>query len=288
MARAGVRRAISHRSGRGLGGHVTPYVRLDRRGRAAPPPSGDRTLPAGPKLHTIRLGSDAIRFEVRRSARRVKTIHIKVERDRVILAAPMRTPLSEARDIIRKRSRWILAHTAKMQAEPPQLPVDGGGLLPFMGDSIPLMVESAPVRTPTARQVDGKLRVEVPLSLDQAQRDEAARNAVAGWLRSQATERLPAEVERWWPRLGRGGRARIRIGNQRRQWANCSVDGTMRFSWRVMMLDPELIEYVVVHEMAHLTRMDHSKDFWALVAWAMPDAASRRRRLREAQDLLPL
>ena len=55
-----------------------------------------------------------------------------------------------------------------------------------------------------------------------------------------------------------------------------------------MMLAPELIEYIVVHEMAHLTRMDHSKEFWALVASAMPDAADRRKRLREVQDRLPL
>ena len=113
-------------------------------------------------------------------------------------------------------------------------------------------------------------------------------SAVVAWLRGQAAERLPVEVERWWPTLGRGDGAHIRIGNQRRQWANCSVNGTIRFSWRLMMLEPELIEYVVVHEMAHLTRMDHSKEFWALVAWAMPDVADRRRRLREVQDSLPL
>ena len=267
---------------------MTPNGRLNRRERASPPPSGDRRRQTVPQLHTIRIGSADIRFEVRRSARRIKTIHIKVEIDRVVLAAPIDTSLDEARDIIRKRARWILAHTAKVQAEPPWLTVDGGGQLPFMGGSISLMVDSAQVRIPTASLVDGKLRVEVPLGLDQAQRDEEARHAVAGWLRSQAAEMLPAEVERWWPRLGRGDGARVRIGNQRRQWANCSVDGTMRFSWRVMMLEPELIEYVVVHEMAHLTRMDHSKDFWALVAWAIPDAATRRRRLREAQNLLPL
>ncbi|MDE2861640.1 MAG: SprT family zinc-dependent metalloprotease [Chloroflexota bacterium] len=243
---------------------------------------------AAPKLHDVRLGGDTIRFELRRSARRTRTINIRVEGDRVVLAVPVRTPLSEARDIVRKRATWILDHLARTPVQPPQLLVEGRGELPFMGRSVPVMVEPSAVRSAAARLVDDTLRVNVPPALDAELRDESARHAVVEWLRVQAAEKLPVEVERWWPRLGTGEHARVRIGNQRRQWGNCSAEGVIRFSWRVMMLEPELIEYVVVHEMAHLTRMDHSKEYWALVARAMPDAADRRRRLREVQDTLPL
>ena len=55
-----------------------------------------------------------------------------------------------------------------------------------------------------------------------------------------------------------------------------------------MMLEPALIEYIVVHELAHLTHPDHSTDFWGLVASALPDVDHRRRRLREAGKALPL
>lgn len=242
-----------------------------------------------PKLHSIQLnGASTVLFELRRSARRTRTINIRVEGERVVLAVPLRTPLSEAEDVIRRRERWILEQMARKPAQPPQLLVDGCDVLPFMGRSVSVVVEPAAVKSAAARLVDDVLRVEVPASLDDGQSKEAARGSVVEWLRGQAAERLPVEVERWWPTMGRGDGARIRIGNQRRQWGNCSVDGTIRFSWRLMMLEPELIEYVVVHEMAHLTRMDHSKEFWALVAWAMPDVADRRRRLREVQDQLPL
>ena len=65
-------------------------------------------------------------------------------------------------------------------------------------------------------------------------------------------------------------------------------DGTLRFNWRTMMLEQALIEYVVVHELAHLTHQNHSTDFWGLVAKAMPDAQQRRRHLRETGRTLPL
>ena len=57
---------------------------------------------------------------------------------------------------------------------------------------------------------------------------------------------------------------------------------------QLRVLPPNLVECLVVHELAHLTHKDHSPDFWALVAKAMPDAQHRRRRLREAGQALPL
>ena len=66
------------------------------------------------------------------------------------------------------------------------------------------------------------------------------------------------------------------------------VDGTLRFNWRTVMLRPLLIDYIVVHELAHLEVRNHSKDFWALVSEKMPDAQLRRRRLREEGRTLPL
>ena len=78
------------------------------------------------------------------------------------------------------------------------------------------------------------------------------------------------------------------IGDQRSRWASCAADGTLRFSWRVMTLEPDLIDYIVVHELAHLSVRNHSPAFWAVVAQVMPDAKARRARLRAATRTLPL
>ena len=69
---------------------------------------------------------------------------------------------------------------------------------------------------------------------------------------------------------------------------SCAPDGTLRFNWRAMMLKPALIEYVVVHELAHLTHRNHSADFWRLLSMAMPDAQQHRNSLREEGRRLPM
>ena len=56
----------------------------------------------------------------------------------------------------------------------------------------------------------------------------------------------------------------VLIRDQRWRWGSCAPDGTLRFNWRAVMLKPALIEYLVVHELAHLTHRNHSKDFWGI------------------------
>ena len=95
-------------------------------------------------------------------------------------------------------------------------------------------------------------------------------------------------MARWLPVMGRSEMPRVLVRDQRSRWGSCSSDGTLRFSWRLAMLEPELIESVVVHELAHLDVMNHSKAFWDVVLKAMPDARERRKRLGEAGLRLPL
>ena len=78
------------------------------------------------------------------------------------------------------------------------------------------------------------------------------------------------------------------IRDQRRRWGSSAPHGTLRFNWRAMMLEPALVEHIVVHELAHLSIKNHGPDFWGLVTGAIPDAQQRRHRLREAGHVLPL
>jgi predicted metal-dependent hydrolase len=120
----------------------------------------------------------------------------------------------------------------------------------------------------------------VPDGLDEAARREAVHRAVVAWYRERAQEHLAARVEFWSGHLhctATGVLAR----DQRSRWGSCSVDGTLRFNWRLIMADPELIDYVVVHELTHLRVRNHSAAFWRELAKTIPGHRVLRARLRE-------
>ena len=165
-----------------------------------------------------------------------------------------------------------------------------GETLPYFGKDLTLWVEGT-VATASGRPdvvLDGRrLKIAVPMGLTEEARREQVAQAVAGWYADQAAHQIWRHVEHWWPHLGKGAAPTVRIRNQRRRWGSCSHDGVLRFNWRLAMLEPSLTEYVVVHELAHLTHMNHSPDFWGLVEQHLPDVKERRRRLREAGAALP-
>ena len=236
----------------------------------------------------VRFGDTNIDYEVRRSRRRRKTVQITVDGGGVQVAAPMTTPHDDLRAIVRKRAGWILSHASDRMLEAAPKRFVSGETLPYLGRNVRLVVEDTDVRTAEVRFAHWRFRVTAPKGLSGDERYESIRRAVVRWYRSRAEERLGEAVDRWTPRLGHGDRIRVLVRDQRQRWGSCAPDGTLRFNWRVMMVKPALMEYVVVHELAHLTHRNHSSEFWALIASVMPDAQRRRQRLRESGRSLPL
>ena len=236
---------------------------------------------------SVRFGDTTIEYEVRRSPRRRKTVEITVDGAGVRVAAPLPTPDAELRSLVRKRAPWILRHASEAMLEATPKRFLSGETLPYLGRNVRMVVTTGHVRWPEVRFDHWRFRIKVPRGMDDTVRYDAIRRAVVRWYRARAAERLPASVERWWPMLGRGERSRVLVRDQRQRWGSCAPDGTLRFNWRAMMLVPALIEYIIVHELAHLTHRNHSANFWGLLARAMPDAQERRTRLGEAGRALP-
>ena len=76
---------------------------------------------------------------------------------------------------------------------------------------------------------------------------------------------------------------RITIREQKTRWGSCSSKGNLNFNWKLVLLAPELLDYVVVHELAHRREMNHSKNFWKIVEAELPDYRERRARLKECR-----
>ena len=96
----------------------------------------------------------------------------------------------------------------------------------------------------------------------------------------RAKEILPQRTSFWAERMGLYP-TKIRITSARRRFGSCSSEGHICYSWRLMQYPPEVIDYVVVHELAHLKHMNHSPAFYALVAKYLPDHKARRALLKK-------
>ena len=235
---------------------------------------------------SVRYSDTTIDFEVRRSRRRKKGASLKITDDGLRVLVPWRATRDQVRRMVLESSAWIQKNLAERQQRP-RLRFVTGETLPYVGRDLTLHIDPSGAEATKVHLEDGRLHVSTPTHLPEAERHSGILRAVKAWYSARAVERLAQLVDDWWPRLGRGKKAHIMIGDQRTRWASCAADGTLRFSWRVITLQPDLIDYIVVHELAHLTMRNHSPAFWAVVAQVVPDAKARRARLRAAARTLP-
>ena len=98
--------------------------------------------------------------------------------------------------------------------------------------------------------------------------------------RKAAKEYFPKRVSHYHALTG-GTYHKITIRDQKTRWGSCSSNGTLSFNYRLMYAPPRVLDYVVVHELCHLTHMNHSKDFWNMVASIMPEYKTYRQWLKE-------
>ena len=227
------------------------------------------------------LTVDDLRFTMRWSSRR-RTVGITVKRDgELVLAAPVRTSQRRLEAVVREKSPWVRRKLAEFEAlGPPPEPrrVAAGELFPYLGRDYRLVLAAAPSE-PVALGHD---TLEVDASLD-----GEARAAVLAWYRARATEHVEAAVARFVPLVG-AAPARVVVRDiGKRRWGVCEHRTlTVTFHWQLVTQPPDLVDYVVVHELAHLHEPNHGKEFWRRVADVLPDFKDRRKRLRERGDAI--
>jgi len=78
----------------------------------------------------------------------------------------------------------------------------------------------------------------------------------------------------------------VKVNSAKTRWGSCSSRGSINFSWMLIMADDYVIDYVVVHELAHLTQLNHSAKFWSIVRDVLPDYLQRAARLKKLQSRL--
>lgn len=207
---------------------------------------------------------------------RRRTLGLEIRQDAtLVVRAPLRFPAGEIATLLQKKAAWITGKQQQVQLEAGLVPHHEfltGEHFPYLGHSWPLCV-AAFQRQPLL------LDPACGFLLDAAAVDRA-RAVFELWYRARAREVLQERVRLYAPHFPVAP-LHLRITGARRRWGSCSTNGTVSFAWRLVMAPEEIIDYVVVHELAHLQEMNHSQRFWEVVAGVLPDYPRRRAWLQE-------
>jgi hypothetical protein len=233
------------------------------------------------RLRHVRLGARVVPYRFRRARRR--TIGIVVDGRGLAAAAPHWATIAEVEAFIREKERWILKRLddTRRDARAPFLWQEGARL-PYLGRDIE--IRSARRDEPGIAED----RLEVPAHAAQTAAD--LRGAVTAWLRAAAESLFRERIASLAPAL-HVDVPDVGLSSAASQWGSCirAADGRGRvlLHWKLVHFDLPLVDYVVVHELAHLRHMNHSAAFWRLVEAVYPGHREARRALRERGHRIP-
>jgi predicted metal-dependent hydrolase len=199
-----------------------------------------------------------------------------------VVTLPARAPESWAHELVADRQGWLARHRARLADRHDRLasrpPLGAGRPIPYGGVPHELRVQTVPSRRSRVEHDD----TDVPtIRLLLASGDERPLGQVLEpWLRAEARAALERRVAVRAPALGLAPPA-FAVRDQRTRWGSASRRGGLSFSWRLILAPSVVLDYVVVHELAHLRDFSHSPRFWSIVRGVCPDTAGPRRWLRE-------
>jgi len=223
---------------------------------------------------------------VRRTSRK-KSIALSVRDGAVVILSPKHVPDREIRELIAANNDWVrtkLKKHAETKRQTERAFVDGERFL-YLGEEYPLQVVDG--RKALAALIDGVFVVHARRSQVPERRARSIRAAFLRWYKSEAETVLAQRVEVFGPRIGRTP-DRLSFRDYKSMWGKCDAEGRITFNWKLVMAPERILDYVVVHEMAHLYHLNHSPAFWQRVEAVLPDYKQRRKWLKDHGGLLTI
>jgi predicted metal-dependent hydrolase len=266
-------------------------------GPAAPlfkaPPEPTRGLPAPPRgpndppLKQIQLGSHTVHYLLRHSARR--SYGFMINDDGLHVTAPRRSTQGDLDNAIRAKQRWILTKLfergERRVMRGKQAPVEwvDGAALPYLGFDVTLRLQEAARSHCVFDAEMRELRLGVAPGLEEWQ----IRERVKLWFQGEARRLFGERLGLYAPRVGVSYNS-FALSSAGTRWGSCTVAGNIRLNWKLIHYPLALLDYVVVHELAHLREMNHSPRFWAVVGEVFPDYDGAKAALKKRSVDMPI
>jgi predicted metal-dependent hydrolase len=215
-------------------------------------------------------------YQVVRSKRR-KTAQIRVHAEKIEVRIPHWVTDKWVEQWVSERSEWINKKWNEVYkaAQLFKIQIEQGSFIPLLGKSYQLSWHTV---GNTSVMLNDEI-IQVSLSGKSSKpKEEQVKQKLEAWYKQRAEEYLTQRLDYWQQRMGLYSSSN-KIKGYKRRWGCCSGTGQIALNWKLIFADDELIDYVVIHEIAHLQHMNHSKSFWLLVEQYCADWKRLRKEL---------
>ena len=228
--------------------------------------------------YNVKYGTKDIEFNVEFKNR--KTMSISVEQPKnITVVAPVATSEEEIKEAVKLKGSWIvqkLFEFRNIESKRVNREFVNGESFMYLGRnySLQIHIDRTLQNNSSVKLFRGKFHFNV-----KEKDDELIKTAMEAWYREKTEEQVKKRVKYYQKYFNKQPTA-IKVKEQKKRWASCTLNNELLFNWRCVMAKSIALDYIIVHEMCHMYYMNHSQEFWNLVASIMADYEIRKEWLR--------
>ncbi|WP_049804117.1 M48 family metallopeptidase [Desulfosporosinus acidiphilus] len=232
-------------------------------------------------MNQLSIGDEIIPYEERRSVR-YRRITLSILNDRVRISAPKYVPKKQIKELLRSKEAWIIKHwLEKRQRENHRARnLENHEHILFRGHLLELCFKYHSYRRIHVGQEGQMLVVSLPQEDIDSQSEAMIRDSIIAWYKFQARTVFKQKLDTHSRRM-QVTYQDFRLKDQKTRWGSCSSRGNLNLNWRIIMAPDQVIDYLIIHELAHLTHLNHSPEFWQRVERFIPEFLTWRKWLKE-------
>ncbi len=216
-------------------------------------------------MYSVEYGTQTIAYDIVRKPT-LKNTYIHVDREGVTVKAGNEVTEREIEAFVLKKSAWILKHLQSFKARAEEGEMQTGSRLYYLGKSYYVELLKEERRNIEVKFTHAKFIIKAPKKVSQT----ALYGAIDAFYKKRAADKILPLAKKWSEEMQLSP-AHISFRKANKRWGSCSPTNRISFNYQLMKLPTACIEYVIVHELAHIYCKNHSPKFWSLVQKYMPE-----------------
>ena len=226
----------------------------------------------------IEINGKKVRFKKNAQNKKIK-LRIN-QKGEVLVSLPVRCAFSQAISFVEGQWAWVEENLQKITKNAKKTKIFDENTV-FSTKNHILFIEKANIKKSISSIKDGKIHIKFPLDEDilLEKNQQKIKKAIIETLRQEAKDFLPKRVD-FWAKKYNLDFSEINIKNMTSRWGSCSSLGAITLNLHLMRLPLELIDYVILHELAHLKHHNHSERFWTFLDKICPESDVFNKKLK--------